>query len=184
MRIVSGKYGSRILKAPKNDAIRPTSDKLRGAIFNILRSRAVLAEAQAMDLFCGTGALGLEALSQGAENCVFVDSARESLNLARENAATLNVGNEAIFILKNAAKLGSRPDYITPRTLAFLDPPYRKNLVAPSLNSLQEGQWLAPDALCVIEVEKDFAAPLPGFEALDNRLYGETKLILARASSR
>ncbi len=185
MRIVSGKYGGRILRSPRGDAIRPTGDKLRGAIFNRLRSRGAIDDARAMDCFCGTGALGLEALSQGAQDCVFVDSARAALDLARENAATLKAGEEAVFILKDAAKIGARPDRIAPRDLVFLDPPYRKNLVPLALSSLQEGGWLAPGALIVIEVEKDFSAPLPQeFALLDRRRYGETELMLATAPSK
>lgn len=184
MRIVGGKYGSRILKAPKNDAVRPTSDKLRGAIFNILRSRGVLDGALAMDCFCGTGALGIEALSQGADSCVFVDNARASFDLAKENAAALKIGGEAEFIFRDVTKMGTRPPTIAARSLVFLDPPYRKNLAPQALESLSQGGWLAADAMCVIEVEKDFGAALPpGFGALDERSYGETKLILAIASS-
>ncbi len=184
MRIVGGKYGSRILKAPKDDAIRPTSDKLRGAIFNILRSRGVLDEALVMDCFCGTGALGIEALSQGADSCVFVDNNRKSLDLAKENAAALKIGDEAEFIFRDATKMGPRLPTIPARSLVFLDPPYRKNLVPQALDSLHQGGWLAANAMCVIEAEKDFVAALPsGIAAVDERLYGETKLILAIALS-
>jgi 16S rRNA (guanine966-N2)-methyltransferase len=184
MRIVAGKYGSRILKAPQNDAIRPTSDKLRGAIFNILRSRGVLDDAFAMDIFCGTGALGLEALSQGAQHCVFVDSARKSLDLARENAETLKEKNAAFF-LKHAEKIGTRAETIAARNLIFLDPPYNKNLINPALEALQKGDWYTPDTFFVIEAEKNYAAPLPaGFTKKEERDYGETLLILATASSR
>lgn len=138
-----------------------------------------------MDCFCGTGALGLEALSQGVESCVFVDNARSSLELAKENAAALKVGSEAVFILKDVAKMGAKPDDIAPRSLVFLDPPYRKNLIPQALEALQGGGWLAPDAFIVIEVEKDFSAMLPpGFTVQDVRDYGETKLMLATASSR
>ena len=184
MRIVGGKYRSRILKAPKSDAIRPTSDKVRGAVFNMLRSRGVLAGAQAVDCFCGTGALGLEALSQGAETCVFMDNARDSLALARENAAALKAGEEAQFILKDAAKLGVRPENILPRDLIFLDPPYRKNLIPQAIESLQNNNWLAENAFFVIEAEKGFAAEIPGLDIQDSRAYGETLLMLAIALSR
>jgi 16S rRNA (guanine966-N2)-methyltransferase len=184
MRIVGGKYGSRILKAPKDDAIRPTSDKLRGAIFNMLRSRGVLDDALAMDCFCGTGALGIEALSQGAAHCVFVDNSRASFDLAKENAEALKIGSDAEFIFRDATKMGPRPPGIPARTLVFLDPPYRENLIPQALESLQQGGWLVADAMCVIEAEKDFAAALPpGISAVDERLYGETKLMLAIASS-
>ena len=136
------------------------------------------------DRFCGTGALGLEALSQGAETCVFMDNARDSLALARENAAALKVGEEAQFILKDAAKLGVRPENILPRDLIFLDPPYRKNLIPQAIESLQNNNWLAENAFFVIEAEKGFAAEIPGLDIQDSRAYGETLLMLAIALSR
>lgn len=184
LRIVGGKYRSRILKAPKDDRVRPTSDKLRVAIFNMLRSRGRLQGAQAIDVFCGTGALGLEALSQGAETCVFVDSAKDSLALAKENAIALKIGAEAVFLLKEAAKLGARPANIAPRDLVFLDPPYNKNLIVPASNALQAEGWLAPNAFFVIEAEKGFSLALENIDVHDSRDYGATTLILASASSK
>ena len=106
MRIVSGKYGGRVLKTPRDDAIRPTSDKVRGAMFNALRSRMDFEGVHVLDCFCGTGALGLEALSQGAASCRFVDLNRSSLDLAKDNAAALGV--EAEFILQDVTKLPQR----------------------------------------------------------------------------
>jgi len=184
MRVVAGKYGSRVLKAPKDDAIRPTSDKVRGAVFNMLRSRGVLQGAQAMDCFCGTGALGFEALSQGAETCVFVDNARDSIGLTRENAVTLKIGDEGVFLFKDAVKIGLRPENIAARTLVFLDPPYGKNLVPQAIESLQQNKWLAGDAFFVIEAEKNFAAAIPGIQVQDSRNYGDTLVMLAIASSK
>ena len=183
MRIVGGKYRSRVLNAPDDDAIRPTSDKLRGAIFNMLRSRGVLDGAQAMDCFCGTGALGLEALSQGADSCVFIDNSRAALDLAKDNAAMLKTGSAAEFILGDAAKIGARPERLAPRALVFLDPPYRKNLVAPALESLRQGGWLQARAVCVIEAEKEFTAVFPaGISLMEERFYGATKLVIAAIS--
>lgn len=98
MKIVAGKYGGRRLLTPKNRDIRPTSDKVRGAIFNMLASRGALEGAVVLDAFCGTGALGLEALSRGAEHCMFIDKSRTSLALTRENANVFGVGAEASYV--------------------------------------------------------------------------------------
>lgn len=177
MRIVSGKYGGRKLAVPKNRDIRPTSDKIRGAVFNMLRSRGAIEGANVLDVFCGTGALGFEALSQGASHCTFIDKSRDSLNLARQNAAELGTENAARFFLKDAAKLGAKPDDVPPGTLAFLDPPYNKGLIAPTLEALQD--WLEENAVCVIEAEKAFNEELPqSFTVLDERDYGDTKILL------
>ncbi len=181
MRIVSGKYGGRLIKAPQSRAIRPTGDKVRGAVFNMLRSRGAVENAQAVDCFCGTGALGLEALSQGAAHCVFIDASRDSLNLAKDNAAALGATDAADFILKDAVKLPPRPDRFPAASLVFLDPPYGKNLVPQALVSLQRGEWLADDTLIVAETEKSFSAPFPpGFSIENERVYGDTKIFLLR----
>ena len=134
--------------------------------------------AQVIDCFCGTGALGLEALSRGAAFCTFVDSARASLDLAKDNAKMLGA-EAAAFLLKDAAKLPPRPEDTAPVTLVFLDPPYRKNLVVPVLEALMRGGWLAAGALCVIETEKDWDEGVPeGVEELSVKMYGETKVTM------
>ncbi len=183
MRIVSGHYGGRHLQVPKGRDIRPTSDKIRGAIFNALRSRGSVEEAHVLDCFCGTGALGLEALSQGAKACTFIDKNRTSLDLAKENSAMLGIGDEAEFLLKDSSKLSVRPENIPPFDLVFLDPPYAKGLIVPTLKGLYDGAWLAKGAVCVIEVEKNFAETLPEcYELLNKRNYGETKIIYGTIS--
>ncbi len=180
MRIVSGKYGGRKLAAPKGNDIRPTSDKIRGAVFNMLRNRGAVEDAIVIDIFCGTGALGLEALSQGADSCISIDKNKDSLNLAKQNAESLGAENESRFILKDAAKLGLKPDDMLPATLVFLDPPYNQNLINPALTALNAGDWLADDALLVIEVEKTFDENLPtAFSILDEKNYGDTTILLA-----
>lgn len=183
MRIVSGIYGGRRLAEPKGRDIRPTSDKVRGAVFNALASRMDLEGAQVLDVFCGTGALGLEALSRGAAGCTFIDSSRTSLDLARENAQGLGASG-ADFLLKDAAKLGARTSAGGgPADLAFLDPPYHLGLAALALAALHEGGWLLPGAMCVLEVEKDFAAVLPPFYVLINeKTYGQTRIFFLRYS--
>ncbi|MEM7680297.1 MAG: RsmD family RNA methyltransferase, partial [Pseudomonadota bacterium] len=125
MRIVAGLYGGRRLQVPKNRDIRPTSDKVRGAIFNALASRGVVDGVRVLDLFCGTGALGLEALSRGAVYCTFVDKVRESLDLAKANTASLGADELAAFLLQDATKISDMPE---PYDLVFLDPPYGKDL--------------------------------------------------------
>ena len=178
MRIIAGQYGGRRLQAPKDQAIRPTGDKIRGAIFNALRSRGVLEDAIVLDLFCGTGALGLEALSQGASHCTFVDKSRTSLDLAKENAKTLGAGGQSTFLLKDAAKLTAPPEQ--PATLIFLDPPYGKDLITLTLETLHTQNHLAPNAVLVIETAKIEAPTLPTpYKPLDERTYGDTKIIFA-----
>lgn len=178
MRIVSGKYGGRVLKAPHGDSIRPTSDKIRGAIFNALRARGVLEEAHVLDGFCGTGALGLEALSQGAASCTFVDISRDSLVLARANAATLGIGGEGEFQLKSMAKIGQNNEKEKLFTLVFLDPPYRENHVMPALRALADGGWLDDGATIVIETEKEWRCETPQtYTPLDEKIYGATKVM-------
>jgi 16S rRNA (guanine966-N2)-methyltransferase len=175
MRIVSGIYGGRRLSAPEGRDVRPTSDKVRGAIFNALTSRIDLDGAQVLDVFCGSGALGLEALSRGAAHCTFVDKARDSVALARENAAMLGV-KAAAFMQADAAKIGVCNG--EKAGLVFLDPPYAKGLVVPALEALQAGRWLADGCVCVVEVEKAFTDALPTPFLIDaEKVYGDTKVL-------
>ncbi|MCC7304687.1 MAG: 16S rRNA (guanine(966)-N(2))-methyltransferase RsmD [Alphaproteobacteria bacterium] len=181
MRIISGIAGGRRLKTPEGRDVRPTSDKVRGAIFNSLRSRGAVEGAQVIDCFCGSGALGLEALSQGAAGCVFIDNNRKSLDLAKENAKTL--GFEGRFIFSDAGKLKTRPEDAEAAGLVFLDPPYNKGLVLPALVALTQGGWIAKDAVAVIEAEKNFKDAIPAdFKMLDEKLYGDTKVLFFRYS--
>lgn len=172
------------MKTPKNDAIRPTSDKIRGAIFNALWARDAVEGAYVLDGFCGTGALGLEALSQGAAHCVFVDSAPAALDLARENARVLGLENQTEFILKELAKIGQNIVNNNKFSLVFLDPPYSKNLILPALQALHEGHLLAAGAVIVLETEKAFAEEFSDtYTLLDARFYGDTKVTTLRYTS-
>ncbi|MCB1783884.1 MAG: 16S rRNA (guanine(966)-N(2))-methyltransferase RsmD [Alphaproteobacteria bacterium] len=185
MRIVAGVYGGRRLEAPKGRDIRPTSDKVRGAMFNALRSRGAVEGAQVLDAFCGSGALGLEALSQGAAECTFVDKARESLDLCQRNAETLGADWSARFLLKDTAKIGARSSDIMPADLVFLDPPYAKGLVGAGLKALDAGGWLVDGAWVVCEVEKGFSGALPEAYVVENeKAYGETRVIFTRYQAR
>lgn len=178
MRIVAGAYGGRRLLQPKGNDVRPTSDKVRGAIFNILRGYGAVDGARILDAFCGTGALGLEALSQGAEYVTFVDKAKSSLDLARANAAAFGAEKQCDFILKDAVSYASNHNGSKKFDLIFLDPPYRKSLALKLLELLVSGGFLSDDALCVLEVEKEFQDRFnDAFSTLQEKVYGDTKVI-------
>ena len=183
MRITGGKFGGRTLAAPCDERVRPTSDKVRQAIFNILAHNDfgagfALEGVKAADLFAGTGALGVEALSRGAAYCLFVDDDAESRALIRENVEALELTGVSKIWRRDATKLGPMaPGAGGPFGLVFLDPPYRKGLVAPTLASLREGGWLAEGAIVVAETAEDDDIPFAdGFMPLDERLYGETRI--------
>jgi 16S rRNA (guanine966-N2)-methyltransferase len=180
MRIIGGTARGRQLKTPVGQDIRPTSDKVRLAIFNALFSRAGVVDAVVIDAFCGTGALGCEALSQGAARCLFFDIAKTSLNLAKENAAALGFSDRADFFLKDASKLGDRPETVLPASLIFLDPPYRKGLVPLALSALKDGGWIKQGAIVVIETEKDCTPLTLAAESLFDKTYGETRVTMLR----
>jgi 16S rRNA (guanine966-N2)-methyltransferase len=175
MRITAGAWRGRNLLPPADKSIRPTSDKVRQALFNMLTSRDALADAVALDICCGTGALGLEALSRGAAHCVFIDRDRGSLDLCRKNAVQCGAGDTASFLFADAAKL---PAAKVTATLAFIDPPYRQNLVPAILQGLAAQDWLADDAIIVAETERG-AVPLgDDFTLLQSRDYGDTTIHL------
>ena len=187
MRITGGYLGGRNLVAPADARIRPTSDKARQAIFNILRHQdfgPALDDARVADLFAGTGALGLEAISHGARFCLFIEDAAESRALIQRNIEELGLTGATKLWRRDATKLGAMaPGAGGPFDLVFLDPPYRKNLIAPALAALCAGGWLAPDAVIVAEsaVGETFAPD--GFEMLDERSYGETLVSFLRAAA-
>ena len=174
MRIVGGTHRGRTIASPKGDAVRPTSDRNRLAIFNALNHRGAVVDAVVIDAFCGTGALGLEALSQGASKVLFMDTARASLDLARGNATALGLETLCAFRLADASKLAPAGPETGLATLVFLDPPYRKNLVVPTLDALKSGGYLAPDAWVVVESEKGMT--LGAYERFveSERHYGDT----------
>jgi 16S rRNA (guanine966-N2)-methyltransferase len=188
MRITGGKLGGRRIIAPDNMQVRPTSDRTRQAIFNILRHKDfgigfTLENAAVLDLFAGTGALGLEALSQGGRFCLFVDDAAESRALQRENVEALGLTGVTKIWRRDATDLG--PLGIGaggPFDLVFLDPPYRKNLVPPALASLKAGGWLSAKAVLVVETAKDESFAHDFYALLDRRDYGETEISFLRLS--
>lgn len=181
MRITGGTLGGRKLVAPDGNRVRPTSDKVRQAIFNILLHNDFgigfsLDGERVADLFAGTGALGLEAISRGASFCLFVDDSAESRGLIRQNVEALGLTGATKIWRRNAANLGAiSAGSGGPFDLVFLDPPYHKDLIAPALFSLREG-WLAPNALVVAEHAEDETPDWSGYRLLDHRTYGETRV--------
>ncbi len=180
MRIVAGRFKGRPLAAPKSREVRPTSDRLREALFDILSHRFgdQLEGARVLDLFAGTGALGLEALSRGAASALFVDNGAEARALIRENVEALALGGVTRIFRADATRLGKAPAG-PPFTLAFLDPPYSLGLAPPALAGLVEGGWLADGAIVVVEEAADAEYVSPAaLEKLDERRYGDTKLAI------
>ena len=181
MRITAGTYRGRLLKVPQGDAVRPTSDKVRQAIFNILQGYGYPLDAVLLDGFCGSGALGLEALSRGAVQATFIEKQRDHLQHTQDNAAAMKVTTQCTFILQDITQIGSRPGVVALATLVFLDPPYRQNLLAPALAALSAGAWLAPAAMIVCEHEALTTPVWPsGFVMVDQRRYGDTQVSFVR----
>jgi len=183
MRIVGGRLGGRTLLTPKSQGIRPTSDRLREALFNILQHAYAdpVSGARVLDLFAGTGAMGFEALSRGAGFVLFVDDGAEARALLRGNSDAFGAGGSSKIYRRDATKLG--PAELAPFGLAFLDPPYGKGLAERALTSAREGNWLTPDALVIVEEAADagFAAPA-GFEELERRDYGDTQVTFLKTA--
>jgi 16S rRNA (guanine966-N2)-methyltransferase len=179
MRIVGGRYRGRALAAPRTRDIRPTSDRLRESLFNVLAHAYgdPITDARVLDLFAGTGALGLEAMSRGAAFALFVDEGAEARALIRENVETLGLGGATKIFRRDATKLGPAHP-IEPFSLVFLDPPYGRGLAEQALISAREGGWLASDALVVVEEAADAAFTAPaGFTESERRRYDDTELV-------
>jgi 16S rRNA (guanine966-N2)-methyltransferase len=185
MRVVGGRLRGRALVAPKSAAIRPTADRLRESLFNILTHAYgdPVTDARVLDLFAGTGALGLEALSRGAAFALLVDDAAEARALMRDNVATLGLGGTARIFRRDATGLGEAHP-VEPFSLAFLDPPYGQGLAERALACAQAGKWLLPDALIVVEeaADADFKPPA-GFAEIERRRYDDTELIFLKYGS-
>jgi 16S rRNA (guanine966-N2)-methyltransferase len=181
LRIVSGSFRGKTLAAPKGQATRPTSDRARQAVFNILEHAAWspgLRDARVVDLFAGSGALGFEALSRGAAFCLFVETDEAARGAIRENVEAMGLFGQTRVHRRDATDLGVRPGADGPAfDLAFLDPPYAKGLGEAALEKLADGGWLAAGAIVVFErgaSEPDVKAP--GYEALDVRDYGAARV--------
>ncbi|MEM7733449.1 MAG: 16S rRNA (guanine(966)-N(2))-methyltransferase RsmD [Pseudomonadota bacterium] len=178
MRIIGGAFrGRRLASVGKGDAaahLRPTSDRVRESLFNIVESNhaSALYDARVLDVFAGTGALGLEALSRGAAHVTFIDQGRAALKLLRANIATCGAAALTQVIAKDARKPGLSK---TTASLIFLDPPYGKTLGETALTALINANWLAPGALVIWEENAPVTAP-PSFKPLDERRYGDTMI--------
>jgi 16S rRNA (guanine966-N2)-methyltransferase len=183
MRVVGGRLRGRALASPRSQAVRPTADRLREALFNILVHAYgdPVTDARVLDLFAGTGALGLEALSRGAAFALFVDDGAEARALIRENVAAFGLGGASRIFRRDATRLGDAHP-IEAFSLVFLDPPYGRGLAEGALVSARAGGWLAPQALIVVEeaVASAFAAPA-GYAELERRRYDDTEFIFLRS---
>jgi 16S rRNA (guanine966-N2)-methyltransferase len=182
MRIVGGSRRGRRLAAPEGRALRPTSERAREALFNILGHRDfapfVLRGARVIDLFAGTGALGLEALSRGAQHLTAVESDAAALACLRQNVKSLDFDDKARVIQGDATRLPPAPE---PCAYAFLDPPYRGGKAAPALASLAAKDWLVDGAIIVAETSaKEVLAAPDGYEEIDRRRYGAAEILIMR----
>jgi 16S rRNA (guanine966-N2)-methyltransferase len=184
VRIVGGSHRGRPIAVPEGDKVRPTSDRARESLFNILEhgrwaaSGSPIAGARVLDAFAGTGALGLEALSRGAAHVTFLELAPVALAVLKANVAALKEGARVTILRGDAVAPVRAPD---PCSLVFLDPPYGKDLAPPTLKNLAAAGWLTPNAVVVLEVgaKEEFAAPA-GFTIEDERRYGAARLVLMR----
>ena len=184
MRIVGGSHRGRRLAAPPGDAVRPTSDRAREALFDILShgdfaaAGIPFADRAVLDAFAGTGAFGLEALSRGAAEAVFVENDRDALVALRRNIAMLGETERARVVAGDATR---PPRATVAAAVAFLDPPYQSGLAAAALAAFAAAGWLASDALAVIEIgAREASAPPAGFAVLDERVYGAARLVFLR----
>jgi 16S rRNA (guanine966-N2)-methyltransferase len=185
MRIVGGRHRGRQLETPADLPIRPTSDRARQALFNILEHGKLtqgglspVRGARVLDAFCGTGALGIEALSRGAAHAVFLDSDAAALRLARRNAAQAGETAQATFLPADATR---PPPADQPCTLVFLDPPYDQDVLEPAVAALSKSGWIGAGAILVAEVERRRDVALSGYTLVDERRYGKAKLLFYRS---
>ncbi|MBT7641377.1 MAG: 16S rRNA (guanine(966)-N(2))-methyltransferase RsmD [Rhodobiaceae bacterium] len=182
MRVVGGNWRGKPLRAPKGNDTRPTTDRTREALFSMLSSRLDFDDLRVLDLFAGTGALGLEALSRGAQFCLFVETQAPARAAIRDNVETCNATGHSKIFRRDATQLG-------PCTgggaydLVFADPPYSQGLGEQALDALLHGSWLAQDALIVVEEDRraEFRAPA-GFDELERRIKSDTELIFCTLS--
>jgi 16S rRNA (guanine966-N2)-methyltransferase len=191
MRIIAGRLRGRVIEAPEDGSVRPTSDRVRENLFNLLAHGRIAAEgvspldgAHLLDAFAGSGALGLEALSRGAAEAVFLDADLTALECLRRNVKKLGEEPRATLLQADALR-PPRRDKVrgnpAPRTLLFLDPPYRSGLAGAALAALAEAGWLEAGALAAIELDQADKFALPaGFAPADERRYGRTRLMFAR----
>jgi 16S rRNA (guanine966-N2)-methyltransferase len=181
MRVVSGRFGGTPLAVPKGRGTRPTSDRTREALFSILTSHpdCDFDNARVLDLFAGTGALGLEALSRGAGFCLFVETEVAPRGIIRANSEACGALGLSKIYRRDATRLGPRPASAGPAfDIVFADPPYGKKMAEAALQEVLSGDWLAARALIIVEEDKrsKFEAP-KGLQQIDRRQYGDTELV-------
>ena len=183
LRIIGGVWRGRLIEAPTDAAIRPTTDRMRESLFNRLMHGAggtdfQLGRARVVDVFAGTGAMGLEALSRGAAQTSFIEHDATALALIRRNIASLGAEDRASVLGADATNL---PRAATPHDLALLDPPYGEQLAAPAMQSLVRQGWLKPGALVAVEMQAGETSPeVEGFHLIDRREAGRTAVALYR----
>jgi len=184
MRVVAGRFRGTTLDAPDGRETRPTSDRARESLFNILENgkhTPGIRGARIIDLFAGTGALGIEALSRGAEHCTFAENNRDTLDVLKRNIAKLKLADETRIlgsVLTLPANVGRPVD------IALLDPPYGRDLLEPALNSLLAGEWISPDSLIVVQLHpKEQFSPSERFTILDDRKYGAARFLFLNPNS-
>jgi 16S rRNA (guanine966-N2)-methyltransferase len=184
MRIIAGAHRGRSLKAPPGLATRPTAERTREALFNMLTHAPwapSLEGVRVLDLFAGSGALGFEALSRGAAFALFVETDAAARGALRDNIEALGLFGVTRIHRRDAADLGQRPAGLgAPFDLVFADPPYRQGWLERSLPKLALGAWTTPEAVIVAECAADEQPALPGFEVLEDRSYGAARLLILR----
>jgi 16S rRNA (guanine966-N2)-methyltransferase len=183
MRIIAGRFKGKTIDAPKGLGTRPTSDRVRESLFNVLQHGALATDFEdlrALDLFAGSGALGLEALSRGARYCLFIEDDASARAAIRRNVEALGLTGITKIWRRDATKLGPAGT-ITPFDLIFCDPPYGQGLGSQALEAAIEGGWVAPGAVAVLEerADTDLEWPEP-FAQIDRRRYGTTEIAIAR----
>ncbi len=182
VRIVAGQFKGRQISAPEGKNTRPTTDRVRESLFNLIAHRndmPPMEGARVIDLFAGSGALGLEAMSRGAAFCLFVEIAAGARGIIRQNIETLQLFGNTRIHRRSATDLGPKPNGVgEPFNWVFLDPPYGQGLIDPALRQLERGNWLTPDAVAVIETSDEEEPAPEGWTLLDNRVYGETRITI------
>jgi 16S rRNA (guanine966-N2)-methyltransferase len=186
MRVVAGRFRGRAFQAPDDMTIRPTSDRVRESVFNILAHGIEdfsLNGVRVIDLFAGTGALGIEAVSRGASYCLFVEDAPEARALIRKNVEAMGLTGETRIFRRDATDLGPAGN-MEPYGLAFLDPPYGKGLGEKALAALAEGKWLTDGAIVILEERAGAEVSFPAaFQLVDTRTYGDTEVRFLKFAS-
>ena len=188
MRIVGGMFRGRRLATPRGRSIRPTSDRVREALFDVLqhglqsiRRGSWPKDAHVLDVFAGTGALGLEALSRGASHVTFIEKDSAACLVIERNARTLRVTEQVTLLRRNALRPAAPPSGAPAADILLMDPPYRSDLAAPALKALRARGWIARDGVSVVETAADESLEPPrGFALTDERRYGDTVLSFLR----